>query len=85
VTVAPLAGLADLCVIPVCETVVTASKGQPQAWETIRDLRSPGKSILLTTHYVEAHRLADRVAILGRYPERGRNETGKRPRLPQRP
>jgi ABC-2 type transport system ATP-binding protein len=36
-----------------------------QAWETIRDLRSLGKSILLTTHYIEeAHRLADRVAIL---------------------
>jgi ABC-2 type transport system ATP-binding protein len=36
-----------------------------QAWETIRDLRSLGKSILLTTHYMEeAHRLADRVAIL---------------------
>jgi ABC-2 type transport system ATP-binding protein len=36
-----------------------------QAWETIRDLRSLGKSILLTTHYMEeAQRLADRVAIL---------------------
>ena len=36
-----------------------------QAWDTIRDLRSLGKSILLTTHYMEeAHRLADRVAIL---------------------
>lgn len=36
-----------------------------QAWETIRDLRSLGKSILLTTHYMEeAHGLADRVAIL---------------------
>jgi ABC-2 type transport system ATP-binding protein len=36
-----------------------------QAWETIRDLRSLGKSILLTTHYIEeAQRLADRVAIL---------------------
>ncbi|HXV56985.1 MAG TPA: ABC transporter ATP-binding protein [Gaiellaceae bacterium] len=36
-----------------------------QAWETIRDLRALGKSILLTTHYMEeAHRLADRVAIL---------------------
>ncbi len=35
------------------------------AWETIRDLRSLGKSILLTTHYMEeAQRLADRVAIL---------------------
>ena len=36
-----------------------------QAWNTIRDLRSLGKSILLTTHYMEeAQRLADRVAIL---------------------
>ena len=36
-----------------------------QAWETIRDLRSLGKSILLTTHYMEeAQRLADRVGIL---------------------
>ena len=36
-----------------------------QAWETIRDLRLLGKSILLTTHYMEeAQRLADRVAIL---------------------
>jgi len=36
-----------------------------QAWETIRDLRSLGRSILLTTHYMEeAQGLADRVAIL---------------------
>jgi ABC-2 type transport system ATP-binding protein len=36
-----------------------------QAWETIGDLRSLGKSVLLTTHYMEeAQRLADRVAIL---------------------
>jgi ABC-2 type transport system ATP-binding protein len=36
-----------------------------QAWDTIRELRSLGKSILLTTHYMEeAQRLADRVAIL---------------------
>jgi ABC-2 type transport system ATP-binding protein len=36
-----------------------------QAWETIRDLRSLGKSILLTTHYMEeAQRLSDRIAIL---------------------
>ena len=35
------------------------------AWDTIRDLRSLGKSILLTTHYMEeAQQLADRVAIL---------------------
>jgi ABC-2 type transport system ATP-binding protein len=36
-----------------------------QAWETIRDLRALGKSILLTTHYMEeAQRLSDRIAIL---------------------
>jgi ABC-2 type transport system ATP-binding protein len=34
------------------------------AWETIRSLRSLGKTILLTTHYLdEAQALADRVAI----------------------
>jgi ABC-2 type transport system ATP-binding protein len=37
------------------------------AWETIRSLRSLGRTILLTTHYIEeAHRLADRVAVLRR-------------------
>jgi ABC-2 type transport system ATP-binding protein len=37
------------------------------AWDTIRSLRSLGKTILLTTHYIEeAHRLADRVAVLRR-------------------
>jgi ABC-2 type transport system ATP-binding protein len=36
-----------------------------QAWETIRGLRGLGKTILLTTHYMEeAQTLADRVAIL---------------------
>jgi ABC-2 type transport system ATP-binding protein len=36
-----------------------------QAWETIRGLRELGKSILLTTHYMEeAQFLADRLAIL---------------------
>jgi ABC-2 type transport system ATP-binding protein len=35
------------------------------AWETIRNLRSLGKTVLLTTHYLdEAERLADRVAVL---------------------
>src|SRR5439155_25627854 len=38
-----------------------------QAWETLRALRSLGKTILLTTHYLdEAERLADRVAVLRR-------------------
>jgi ABC-2 type transport system ATP-binding protein len=36
-----------------------------QAWATLRSLRSLGKTILLTTHYLdEAERLADRVAVL---------------------
>ncbi len=35
------------------------------AWETIRSLKSLGKTILLTTHYLdEAQALADRVAIV---------------------
>jgi ABC-2 type transport system ATP-binding protein len=35
------------------------------AWETIRSLRSLGKTILLTTHYLEeAEQLSDRVAVL---------------------
>ena len=36
-----------------------------RAWDTIRSLSGLGKTILLTTHYMEeAQRLADRVAIL---------------------
>jgi ABC-2 type transport system ATP-binding protein len=35
------------------------------AWEMIRGLRSLGKTILLTTHYLEeAEQLADRVAVI---------------------
>src|SRR4029077_1727829 len=35
------------------------------AWETVRGLRDLGKTILLTTHYLdEAQELADRVAIV---------------------
>jgi ABC-2 type transport system ATP-binding protein len=35
------------------------------AWETIRSLRELGKTVLLTTHYLdEAQELADRVAII---------------------
>jgi ABC-2 type transport system ATP-binding protein len=37
------------------------------AWETIRSLRELGKTILLTTHYIEeAAQLADRVAVMRR-------------------
>ena len=36
-----------------------------QAWDTVRSLRSLGKTILLTTHYLdEAQALSDRVAII---------------------
>jgi ABC-2 type transport system ATP-binding protein len=36
-----------------------------QAWETVRSLRELGKTVLLTTHYLdEAQALADRVAII---------------------
>src|SRR5581483_3615627 len=35
------------------------------AWDTILNLRSLGKTVLLTTHYLdEAEQLADRVAVL---------------------
>jgi len=35
------------------------------AWDTVRNLRALGKTILLTTHYLdEAEQLADRVAVL---------------------
>jgi ABC-2 type transport system ATP-binding protein len=38
-----------------------------QAWETIAGLRDLGKTVVLTTHYMdEAQRLADRVAIVAR-------------------
>ena len=38
-----------------------------QAWETIAGLRELGKTILLTTHYMdEAQRLADRVAVIAK-------------------
>jgi ABC-2 type transport system ATP-binding protein len=36
-----------------------------QAWDTVRSLRTLGKTVLLTTHYLdEAQALADRVAII---------------------
>jgi ABC-2 type transport system ATP-binding protein len=40
-------------------------RARRDAWETIRSLRSLGKTVLLTTHYLdEAQALADRVAII---------------------
>jgi ABC-2 type transport system ATP-binding protein len=40
-------------------------KARRAAWETVRSLRELGKTILLTTHYLdEAQALADRVAIV---------------------
>jgi ABC-2 type transport system ATP-binding protein len=36
-----------------------------QAWDTVRSLKELGKTVLLTTHYLdEAQALADRVAII---------------------
>jgi ABC-2 type transport system ATP-binding protein len=38
-----------------------------RAWELVADLRGSGKTILLTTHYMdEAQHLADRVVVLAR-------------------
>ncbi len=38
-----------------------------QAWELVRSLRTFGKTILLTTHYMdEAQQLADRIAVIAR-------------------
>ena len=48
------------------------------AWDVIRSLRALGKTILLTTHYLdEAESLADRVAVLreGRIVAIGRPRT----------
>jgi ABC-2 type transport system ATP-binding protein len=57
-----------------------------QAWEVISGLRELGKTIFLTTHYMdEAQRLADRVSIIaaGRIVGEGRpDELGDRARRP---
>ena len=45
--------------------------------EAIRQFRAEGRSVLLTTHYIEeAHALCDRIAILHRGPHRGHGEAG---------
>jgi ABC-2 type transport system ATP-binding protein len=57
-----------------------------QAWDVIANLKQLGKSVFLTTHYMdEAQRLADRVAIIaaGRIVAQGRpDELGDRERRP---
>ena len=46
-------------------TVGFDPEARRQAWETVRSLRGLGKTVLLTTHYLdEAQALADRVAII---------------------
>jgi ABC-2 type transport system ATP-binding protein len=59
-----------------------------QAWETIAGLRELGKTVFLTTHYMdEAQRLADRVAIIaaGEIVAAGTpEELGNRESLPTR-
>ena len=56
-----------------------------QAWEMIAGLRDLGKTVFLTTHYMdEAQRLADRVAIIS--PRRDRRRGHARgPRRPREP
>ena len=47
-----------------------------QLWDVIRDLRDRGRTIVLTTHYMdEAERLCDRVAII----DQGRSSPWARP------
>lgn len=59
-----------------------------EAWQTIAGLRALGKTILLTTHYMEeAQQLADRVVVIagGRVVAEGSpDELGGRDRLPTR-
>jgi ABC-2 type transport system ATP-binding protein len=46
-------------------TTVFDPAARRAAWETIRSLRELGKTVLLTTHYLdEAEQLSDRVAVL---------------------
>ena len=53
------------------------------AWDLVRSLRSLGKTILLTTHYLdEAQQLADRVAVIreGSSPGSARRTSSSAPR-----
>ena len=55
-----------------------------QAWEVIAGLRDLGKTVFLTTHYMdEAQDLADRVAIISRRRDRRPGHAGG-PRRPRR-
>ena len=46
------------------------------AWEMVRNLKQLGKTVLLTTHYMdEAEHLADRLAIMVRGENRGRGDS----------
>ena len=52
------------------------------AWELVRSLRALGKTILLTTHYLdEAQQLADRVAVIRDGPDRQAGLAGRADRL----
>ena len=56
-----------------------------QAWEVIAGLRDLGKTVFLTTHYMdEAQRLADRVAIIAARRDRRPRHPGG-PRRPREP
>ena len=62
------------------------SSARRQAWELVAGLRELGKTILLTTHYMdEAQNLADRIAVIanGRIVAEGTPKTlGDRDQLP---
>ena len=56
-----------------------------QAWDVIEGLRDLGKTVFLTTHYMdEAQRLADRVAIIAARRDRRQRHPGG-PRRPREP
>ena len=54
-----------------------------EAWEVVKNLAALGKTVLLTTHYMdEAQYLADRVAVIAGRPDRRRGR--RRPRSADR-